>query len=157
MHTYTYITYWCMAGLDDDICERLHALFMARWAYFHTPLFTAAHFLESEYIAIKPTGKEKMCASKPLLLGHECYLAWLPGCGLLAFRWPSERTFRGRKANETFRPSAFRNIQAFLWTSISVLIEVSQFQTNSPGKWLHQGRSPRHTYPGSHETAKAGD
>ena len=101
-----------MAGLDDDICERLHALFMARWAYFHTPLFTAAHFLESEYIAIKPTGKEKMCASKPLLLGHECYLAWLPCCGLLAFRWPSERTFWGRKANETFRPSAFRNIQA---------------------------------------------
>lgn len=48
-----------IAGLDDGIRERLHMLFMARWAYFHTPVFTAAHFLEPEYIHVKPTAKEK--------------------------------------------------------------------------------------------------
>jgi hypothetical protein len=37
-------------GIDDEIRERMHLLYTARWAYFHTDVFTAAKFLDSEYI-----------------------------------------------------------------------------------------------------------
>ena len=45
--------------------------------------------------------------------GYVCYLAWpLAVACWAAFRWPSERAFQGRKADKTFRPSAFRDNQA---------------------------------------------
>jgi hypothetical protein len=37
-------------GLDDEIRVKIHNLFMARWAYFHQPVFTAAHFLDPQAI-----------------------------------------------------------------------------------------------------------
>ena len=39
-----------IAGIDGDIRERIHLLYTARWTYFHTNVFTAAKFLDSEYI-----------------------------------------------------------------------------------------------------------
>jgi uncharacterized membrane protein len=37
-------------GMDDTVRENMHALFMARWTYFHEPVFTAAYFLDPEFI-----------------------------------------------------------------------------------------------------------
>jgi hypothetical protein len=36
-------------GLDDGIREKIHKIFMARWAYFHIPAMTAAYRLALEY------------------------------------------------------------------------------------------------------------
>ena len=46
-------------GLADDIRENLRTLFMARWKYFHTPVFTAAYAMEPEYIQVKLTADEE--------------------------------------------------------------------------------------------------
>jgi hypothetical protein len=37
-------------GLDDTIRQKMSDLFLARWTYFHTPVFTAAYFLDPEFI-----------------------------------------------------------------------------------------------------------
>ena len=37
-------------GIPERMREKMHKIFMARWAYFHTPLMTAAYILEPEYI-----------------------------------------------------------------------------------------------------------
>jgi hypothetical protein len=37
-------------GLDDGIRAKVHNIFMASWAYFHQPVFTAAHFLDPQAI-----------------------------------------------------------------------------------------------------------
>ena len=37
-------------GLDDTTRERMWELFMARWTYFHEPVFTAAWFLDPEFL-----------------------------------------------------------------------------------------------------------
>eukprot|EP00967_Tisochrysis_lutea_P051053 scaffold62922_cov26-Tisochrysis_lutea.AAC.1 len=36
-------------GLDERIRKKIHSIFMARWAYFHTPVMTAAYRLAPEY------------------------------------------------------------------------------------------------------------
>jgi hypothetical protein len=36
-------------GLDERIRKKIHAIFMARWQYFHTPVMTAAYRLAPEY------------------------------------------------------------------------------------------------------------
>ena len=45
-------------GLDEDIRESIHKIFMARWEYFHTPIFTASYLLEPEFIHAKASKKE---------------------------------------------------------------------------------------------------
>ena len=37
-------------GLDEDIRKKLHKIFMARWDYFHKPIFTAAYYLDPKNI-----------------------------------------------------------------------------------------------------------
>ena len=39
-----------IVGMDDETREKMHLLYTARWTYFHTDVFTAAKFLDSEYI-----------------------------------------------------------------------------------------------------------
>jgi hypothetical protein len=46
-------------GLDDTIRERMWELFMARWTYFHEPVFTAAWFLDPEFIRGSCTWSEE--------------------------------------------------------------------------------------------------
>jgi hypothetical protein len=36
-------------GMEDELREKMHKLWMARWTYFHEPVFTAAYFLDPEY------------------------------------------------------------------------------------------------------------
>ena len=36
-------------GLSETIRKKIHAIFMARWTYFHTPVMTAAYRLAPEY------------------------------------------------------------------------------------------------------------
>ena len=48
-----------IVGMDDETRERMHLLFTARWEYFHTGVFTAAKFLDSEYIEDEHTADEK--------------------------------------------------------------------------------------------------
>ena len=45
-------------SMDDQIRERMHMLFLARWTYFHTEAFTLAKVLDSEYIKDELTTKE---------------------------------------------------------------------------------------------------
>jgi len=35
-----------VVGLDEDVREKIWQLFMARWTYFHEPIFTAAYYLD---------------------------------------------------------------------------------------------------------------
>ena len=35
---------------DEDGLGKMHALFMARWEYFHTPLFTAPYRFDPEFV-----------------------------------------------------------------------------------------------------------
>jgi hypothetical protein len=37
-------------GIDGSVREKIWELFMARWTYFHEPVFTAAYFLDPEFI-----------------------------------------------------------------------------------------------------------
>ena len=37
-----------IVGMDDETREKMHLLYTARWTYFHTDVFTAAKFLDSE-------------------------------------------------------------------------------------------------------------
>ena len=37
-------------GMDEAVREKMWALFMARWTYFHKPVFTAAYFLDAEFL-----------------------------------------------------------------------------------------------------------
>ena len=46
-------------GVTEEEAERIHRLFNARWLYFHTTVFTAAMFLDSEFINDKHTKKEE--------------------------------------------------------------------------------------------------
>ena len=45
-------------GMDDEIRQRMHMLFWARWTYFHTEAFTLAKVLDSEFIKDELTIKE---------------------------------------------------------------------------------------------------
>ena len=47
-----------ISGLDEDIRKSIHKIFMARWEYFHTPIFTASYLLEPEFIHAKASKKE---------------------------------------------------------------------------------------------------
>lgn len=38
-----------IAGLAERVRKKIHAIFMARWQYFHTPLMTAAYRFEPQY------------------------------------------------------------------------------------------------------------
>jgi hypothetical protein len=38
-----------ITGLADRVRKKIHAIFMARWQYFHTPLMTAAYRFEPQY------------------------------------------------------------------------------------------------------------
>ena len=40
-------------GLSKEETKIIHTLFNARWLYFHTNVFTAAMFLDSEFITDK--------------------------------------------------------------------------------------------------------
>jgi len=40
----------CIPGMDETVRENMHALFMARWTYFHQPVFTAAYYLDPQFI-----------------------------------------------------------------------------------------------------------
>ena len=46
-------------GLEPELRERLHGLFMARWEYFHATLMTAARVLDPEFICLKHEEAEK--------------------------------------------------------------------------------------------------
>lgn len=46
-------------GVTKEDANRIHTLFQARWTYFHTNVFTAAMFLDSEFITDKHTRDEK--------------------------------------------------------------------------------------------------
>ena len=46
-------------GVSKVEADRIHTLFNARWEYFHTNVFTAAMFLDSEFITDKHTQKEE--------------------------------------------------------------------------------------------------
>lgn len=48
-----------IAGVDEETLERMHQLFLARWTYFHEPVFTGAHFLDSEFIKDVHTPEEQ--------------------------------------------------------------------------------------------------
>jgi hypothetical protein len=46
-------------GLPTAIREKVHRLFMARWAYFHEPIFTAAYMLDPEFIRVEHSADEE--------------------------------------------------------------------------------------------------
>jgi len=46
-------------GISKEEAKRIHTLFNARWTYFHTNVFTAAMFLDSEFITDKHRKKEE--------------------------------------------------------------------------------------------------
>jgi hypothetical protein len=47
-------------GLDDDIRTKIHAMFMARWEYFHVPAMTAAYSFERVLSAqVRPQGETR--------------------------------------------------------------------------------------------------
>jgi hypothetical protein len=46
-------------GLSKEETEMIHQLFSARWLYFHTNVFTAAMFLDSEFITDKHSPEEE--------------------------------------------------------------------------------------------------
>jgi hypothetical protein len=53
-------------GLDDNIRTKIHAMFMARWEYFHVPAMTAAYRFEPEFCQPKFDPKEKLEVNKVL-------------------------------------------------------------------------------------------
>ena len=46
-------------GLSKEETKIIHTLFNARWLYFHTNVFTAAMFLDSEFITDKHSNAEE--------------------------------------------------------------------------------------------------
>ena len=46
-------------GLSKEEPKIIHTLFNARWLYFHTNVFTAAMFLDSEFITDKHSNAEE--------------------------------------------------------------------------------------------------
>lgn len=46
-------------GFDDSIRQKVWDLFMARWTYFHEPIFTAAYFLDPEFMKGKGSRQEE--------------------------------------------------------------------------------------------------
>jgi hypothetical protein len=53
-------------GLDDDIREKIHAMFMARWEYFHVPAMTAPYRFEPEFCRRSFDTSEKLEVTKAL-------------------------------------------------------------------------------------------
>ena len=50
-----------IVGMDTDheTREKMAQLLLARWTYFHTPLFTASYFLDHEFIAGEGSAEEE--------------------------------------------------------------------------------------------------
>jgi len=46
-------------GLDNTVRENMWSIFMARWTYFHEPIFTAAYFLDPEFIKGEGSAEEE--------------------------------------------------------------------------------------------------
>jgi len=46
-------------GLDESVRQKIHALFMARWEYFHEPIMTAAYRFEPEFMRRKFSKSER--------------------------------------------------------------------------------------------------
>ncbi len=49
-------------GVTEENAERIHTLFNARRTYFHTNVFTAAMFLDSEFITDKHKKRKRSFA-----------------------------------------------------------------------------------------------
>ena len=75
-------------GVSEEEADRIHTLFNARWLYFHTNVFTAAMFLDSEFITDKHTLKEEKEFRAVLEL-----MAATPGC-LYTYCIPKTALFR---------------------------------------------------------------
>ena len=75
--------------MDESINQkRIHTLLNARWTYFHTNVFIAAMFLDSEFITDKHTLKEEKEFRAVLEL-----MAATPGC-LYTYCIPKTALFR---------------------------------------------------------------
>jgi hypothetical protein len=78
-------------GVTEEDAESIHTLFNARWTYFHTNVFTAAMFLDSEFITDKHSRKEEAEFREVLQL-----IATTPDCeytlGDMTADWSSLKT-----------------------------------------------------------------
>jgi len=46
-------------GFDDRVRQKIWQLFMARWTYFHEPIFTAAYYLDPEFMKGRGSQQEE--------------------------------------------------------------------------------------------------
>jgi hypothetical protein len=105
-------------GMDDTVRENMSALFMARWTYFHEPVFTAAYYLDPEFI--RGSGSAEEDAEFKVVMKQLCTN---PGCKFdfsqMTVQWAALQTAiavesHGMNLAEAFAPAA-RRMPAFEW------------------------------------------
>ena len=107
-------------GIDDEIRERMHLLYTARWQYFHTDVFTAAKFLDSEYIKDEFTSDQRTEFDSVLRK-----MAKTPGCKFTSVQfmaeWASLQTALATQSHGLDSNEAFSKIgcamPSFEWAS----------------------------------------
>ncbi len=110
-----------IAGLDDNVREKLSALFQARWTYFHEPVFTAAFFLDPEFINGEGSAEEERdfrVALKALVQVPKCPHTYTD----MIAQWASLQTAlrvesHGMNQQEAFSEAAKR-MPAFEWARV---------------------------------------
>ena len=105
-------------GLSDTVREKMHALFMARWTYFHEPVFTAAYFLDPEFI--RGSGDDAEEAEFREVMSVMCQAAHCPHTlPEMMAEWAALQTAisvesHGMSAEEAFSVTA-QGMPAFEW------------------------------------------
>jgi hypothetical protein len=105
-------------GMEEDDREKMHDLFLARWTYFHEPIFTAAYFLDPEFI--RGNGSDEEEGEFRLVLRTMCLA---PGCTFtpaqMVAQWAALQTAiavqsHGMNDQEAFHEGA-TEMPAFEW------------------------------------------
>lgn len=108
-------------GLDEDVRQLMATLFMARWTYFHEPVFTAAYFLDPEFIRGEGSANEEEEFRHVLRImsqAEHCPHTY----NEMVAQWASLQTAirvnsHGMNAEEAFSPAA-QNMPAFEWARV---------------------------------------
>jgi hypothetical protein len=111
-------------GMHDTDRENMSALFLARWTYFHEPIFTAAYFLDPEFI--RGSGSKNEEAEFKLVMRQLCTNK---SCDYthtqMTIQWAALQTAiavgsHGMNEQEAFHSEA-RKMPAFEWARTFLL------------------------------------
>ncbi len=108
-------------GLDEDVRDKMWELFMARWTYFHEPVFTAAYFLDPEFIKGEGSVSEEKEFREVLAIMAEADHCPFTFSDMIT-QWAGIQTAirvesHGMNPEEAFSPAA-RKMPCFEWARV---------------------------------------